>query len=115
MARFHGVVGFGTTKETFKGSGVWEEKHTEKPYYGDILKKVIRNETGEHLNDNVNVSHRISIVADEFAFMNFFAMKYVVWMKTRWRITDVEIERPRIILSIGGVYNGPENGTPKCF
>lgn len=102
------MVGYGETKETFKGSGVYKLIHTEKPYYGDILKKNVRNESGEHLHDNVNVSHRISIVADEYAYMNIFAMKYVVWMGTKWEITDVEVERPRLILSVGGVYNAEE-------
>lgn len=106
MARFYGKVGYIETVETESGNGVWQEQATERSYYGDVLRNSKRWERGEGVNDDLNVSNRISIVADPYAFRHFFAIKYVEWMGARWKVETVEVERPRLILTIGGVYNG---------
>lgn len=106
MAKYYDMIGYGVTED--RGDGVWEETVTERPYYGDILRVSRRWERTEHLNDDVNVSNQISIVADAYAYEHFSAIRYARWMGTRWKVTDVEVQRPRLILSIGGVYNGPE-------
>lgn len=103
MARFYGKVGYGEIQET--RPGVWEEVATEKDYYGDVLQFIRRSETGEHLNDDLNVNNKISIVADPFACQNFHAMRYVEFMGAKWKVTNVEVQYPRLILTIGGVYN----------
>lgn len=103
MAKFYGIIGYGETKEM--KPGVWEEEITERNYYGDVLQFGRRWESGEHLNDDLNVSNKISIVADPFAYQNFHAIRYIVWMGSKWKISNVEVQYPRLILSIGGVYN----------
>ena len=55
---------------------------------------------------NINVANEISIVADPFANQNFHTMLYVEFMGTKWKITNVEVKRPRLTLTLGGVYNG---------
>ena len=105
MAKFYGVVGYAETAET--SPGVWSEVVTEKNYYGDVLKDSRRWQAGESLNDNLVVSNRISIVADPFAYQNFHAMRYIKWMGAFWKISEVDVQRPRLILTLGGVYNGP--------
>lgn len=107
MGKFFGVVGYVETKET--APGVWTDVVTEHQYYGDVLRNVRRLENGENLNDNINVNNSISIVADAYAERNFFAIKYVEWMGALWKVTNVEVQRPRLILTIGGVYNGPKD------
>ena len=107
MAKFYGVVGYGETVET--APGVWEEVITERNYYGDVIKNTRRWDKGDGLNDNLTVSNSISIVADAYAYEHFFAIRYVQWMGTLWKVTNVEVQRPRLIFTIGGVYNGPEN------
>lgn len=107
MAKFYGVIGYGETRET--ALGVWEEVITERNYYGDVLQFSRRWDLGEQLNDNLNVSNRISIVADPFAYSNFYLMRYVVWQGAKWKITNVEVQYPRMILTIGGVYNEQTN------
>lgn len=104
MAKFYGRVGYVEVKET--APGVWEETPTERYYYGDVLRNTRRWETSEHLNDNLNINNSISIVADPYAYQHFFAMRYIRWMDSVWKITNVEVQRPRLILTIGGVYNG---------
>lgn len=103
MAKFYGNIGYGETVET--RPGVWEEKITERNYYGDVLQFNRRWETGEHLNDDLNINNKISIVADPFAYQNFHAIRYVEWMGAKWKVTNVEVQYPRLILTVGGVYS----------
>lgn len=106
MAKFYGKVGYAETIET--SVGVWSEVMTERAYYGDVIRNVRRLENGMSINDNVVVNNIISIVADPYAYEHFFAIRYVRWMGTIWKVTNVEVQSPRLILTIGGVYNGPE-------
>lgn len=103
MAKFYGSIGFAETTEV--ASGVWKEVITERSYMGDILRNTRRLEPGENLNDNLVINNQISIIADPFANQNFHAMKYVKWMGASWKITNVEVQRPRLLLTIGRVYN----------
>ena len=106
MAKFYEKIGYSSTVET--SPSVWVEQIVERYYYGDILRnsRQLRSDS-EQLNDNVHVSNKISIVADPYALNHFFEMRYVTWMGANWKITDVEVQRPRLILTIGEVYNGP--------
>lgn len=106
MAKFYGAVGYAVTEET--KPGVWEEKITERMYYGDLSSNTRRLQSTERLNDNINIANEISIVADPFANENFHSMRYVEFMGAKWKITNVEVQYPRLILSVGGVYNGEQ-------
>lgn len=107
MARFFGEVGYGESVETPEGSGIWKDVITEFPYQGDIIRKARTLEDSDSVNDNIVVSNRISVVADEHAFENFINIKYLRWAGVLWTVTTVEVISPRLILSLGGVYNGP--------
>lgn len=104
MAKYYGRIGFAETVETTPG--VWDEVITERNYYGDVIRNSRRWENGESLNDNLIISNSISIVADDYAYTHFAYIRYVEWMGVLWKPTNVEIQRPRIILQVGGVYNG---------
>jgi hypothetical protein len=104
MAKFYGPVGYVITEETEPGNGVWVEKTTERQYYGDQFKNTRRLQTTEALNDNVTVNNIISIVSDEFAVQNFHSIRYVGFMGANWKVTDVEVQHPRLILTLGGLY-----------
>ena len=86
--------------------GVWEEIITERNYYGDLVRNIRRLQSSSQVNDDLNIANEISIVADPYANKNFHAMRYVEFMGTRWKINNVDVQYPRLILSIGGVYNG---------
>ncbi len=103
MAKFFGPIGFAELAET--SPGVWDEKITERDYYGDLIRNVRRLQSSDKVNDDINVSNEISIVADPFANENFHSMRYVEFMGAKWKITSVEVQYPRLILTIGGVYN----------
>lgn len=104
MAKFYGSVGYADTVET--APGVWEEGITERMYFGDLTRNTRRLQSSNTLNDDINVANEISIVADPFANQNFHKMRYVSFMGSKWKITNVEVQYPRLILTIGGVYNG---------
>lgn len=114
MAKFCGIIGYATVKEgTGDHIGVDEDVIVERLYYGDVLRNSRRYEKGESVLDELKVDNRISIVADAYAWEHFFKMKYVQWMGALWNITNIEVERPRLILTIGGVYNGPTARLPR--
>lgn len=108
MAKYHGKIGFVTFTES--SPGVKVETPVEREYFGDVLRNSKRWETAQQLNDNLTVNNQISIVADQYARDNLFAIRYAYWMNTRWKITSVDVQHPRLILTIGGVYNGPTPG-----
>ena len=103
MGKFYGEIGFVTTVEG--AAGVWKSDTTTRKYSGEVIRNVAKTQSGEGLNDNLTIDNRLSIVADPFAYENFSAMRYVAWMGALWKINSVEVQRPRLILTIGGVYN----------
>lgn len=107
MAKFYGKVGFLRTEET--APDVYSEALAERSYKGDAIRNQKRYQSSEGLNDDVVLSNNISIVADSYANENVFAIKYVRYKGVPWKVTNVEIQRPRIILTLGGKYNAPEN------
>ena len=104
MAKFYGEVGFAETVETSPGK--WVDRIVERNYYGDVLQILRRLQSTEHLNDDVIVSNEISIVSDPYANLNFQQIRYVIWMGTKWKVSTARVEFPRLILSLGGVWNG---------
>ena len=106
MAKFYGKIGYVNTVEV--EPGIWEEQITERTYYGDLTRNISKFQSSGGVNDDINISNNISIVADPYANENFQYMRYVEFMGAKWKITNVEVQYPRLLLSIGGVYNGPQ-------
>lgn len=104
--KYFGKIGFRSTHEI--KPGVWEEEIVEQNYYGDVIRNTKRFQGGNVINENLDINNQISIVADPFARNHFHEMIYVKWMGATWKISSVEVQFPRLILSIGGVYNGNE-------
>ena len=106
MAKFRGVLGFVYDKETTPD--VYTQEVVERTYRGDLMKFSRRWEKTEYLNDSLTMNEEISIVADSYLLDNLYAIKYVKLKGVAWGIQSITPERPRIILSIGGIYNGPQ-------
>lgn len=105
MAKFYGIIGFAVSEET--KPGVWTESVKERTYQGDLTRTASRWEGTETLNDNVNITNQISIVADPFAYEHFSAIRYIKFLGAYWKVTNIDISYPRLNLTVGGVYNGP--------
>lgn len=104
MSKFYGPIGYITQKEV--SPGIWNDVVEERPYRGDILQNTRRWEVSENKNDNLTISNRVSIIADLFAYENSSTIRYVIWNSVRWKVSSIEIQRPRLILTLGEVYNG---------
>ena len=106
MAKFYGKIGYIDTVES--EPGYWDEKAIEREYYGDITRNTSRYQNGGQVNDDIVINNILSIVADPYANKNFQHMRYVEWMGAKWKIINVEVQYPRLILTLGGMYNGKE-------
>lgn len=108
MAKWYGIIGYNTGTVESK-PGVWTEQIIERNYYGDLNRNTRRLQSADQLNDNINISNEISIVADPYANQNFHSMRYAKFMGAAWKITNVDAsQRPRLILTLGGEYNGEQ-------
>lgn len=108
MAKFYGIIGYLKTEET--KPGVWEPVVIEKKYSGEFVRKTTRWQNGTKVNDDIVISSSLSIVADSYALKNKHLMKYAMINDVAWEITSIEPQYPRLILELGGVYNGPVAG-----
>jgi len=106
MAKFHGKVGYAEESVEVR-PGIWEDRVVEHEYFGDVVRNTRKLTEGENLNDDLSVGNSIRIVADAYANEHFFAIRYIEWAGALWKVTDVIVESPRLLLRLGGVYNGP--------
>ena len=104
MAKFYGVIGYAVTKMTEQG--IYEEQIVETEYVGDVIRNTRRLREGSKINDDVTISNQLSIIADPYTANNFHTMRYVTFMGAKWKISEVEVQYPRLILTLGGLYNG---------
>lgn len=104
--KFYGVVAYSSMQEVAPGK--WKEVITEKTYRGDVTRVSRRLQTADKVNDDVRINNEIRIVADAFAYQNFQNIRYVIWMGTKWKVSSVTVDRPRLVLEIGEEYNGSD-------
>jgi hypothetical protein len=104
MAKYYGKIGYAETVET--APGVWTEEITERTYFGDLIRNTRRLQSSDKVNDDINIANELSIVADPYAMNNFHTMRYAEFMGARWKVSTVEVQYPRLILTLGGLYNG---------
>ncbi len=102
--KFYGAIGYGISEET--SPGVWTNRIVERNYSGDVLKNFKKSSAGQSINDDIDVNNMLSILADPFALNHFHTILYVRWMGAVWKVPTAEVQYPRLLLSIGGVYNG---------
>lgn len=105
MSKWFGRIGFATEAEETEPS-VYREEIIERDFYGDLLENNRRLQSGDRVNDDITVSNQLSIVADPFAQEHFYAMRYATLYGGKWKITDVKVSWPRLILTLGGLYCG---------
>ena len=104
MAKWFGKIGYANTVET--SPGIYEEQITVRSYYGDVYRNTRLLQNSGSINENINISNQISIVAEPFAVQNFHMMRYVEYMGSKWKVSNVEVQYHRLILTVGGLYNG---------
>lgn len=98
------MIGFAVQAET--SPGIWTEKIVEREYAYDLLRFNRRTQSSGNVNDDITINNEISIIADAFLNQNLYAIRYVTFMGCRWKVDSLTVEFPRIIISLGGLYNG---------
>lgn len=107
MAKFHGMIGFVTFEESVPG--VYKEVTSEREYSGDIKRKINRYvPVTTSINDNIALNNQIEIIADPYINQHFPSIRYVEWNGCKWKVSSVENQFPRLILTLGEVYNGQQ-------
>ena len=104
MARFSGMVGY-SIGQVETDPGVYEDGFEEHKMFGDILERSLNRIESDQRNDNLNVGNQISVVGDEYSFSNFSNIVYVIMGGVKWKVTQVQVKMPRLLLSLGGVFN----------
>ena len=105
MTRFRGIVGY-VEEQVETELGIWEDQMVEFPYSGDVLRDTRKVQDGDNLHKDVVINNSISILCDKYAIDHYHKIRYAMWEGVRWTVTNVEVQRPRLILSLGSVYNG---------
>lgn len=108
MNRFCGKVGFVSTSEDPEGSGVFKETVVEKKYYGDFVSSGYRRDDNQVINANIQLSNRVSLLTDPYAFKNASYIAYVEIAGTKWAVSSIEFQGKRLICSFKGIYTGGE-------
>ena len=104
MAKFAGLVGYVTQKES--ESGVWLPETVERKMRGDVIRAASSFNANEKVNEDVILQQRISLVGDQYAYANFTGLKYVTYLGVKWKVLSIEVNRPRLVVTLGGVWNG---------
>lgn len=102
--KFYGKICFSQTIET--EPGVWEETEEIRHYAGDVIRRSSQYRQTSNLNDDISITNEISIVADQFANGNFYRIRWIEFCGAKWKVTNIDVQPPRLIIQTGGIFNG---------
>lgn len=104
MAKFAGLVTYVTQVES--RPGIWTDESISRLMRGDMLRKGSVGQNDDKVNSDISLNHRVSLVGDEYALNNYYDIKHIQLNGREWEVTSVEVQHPRLILTIGGLWNG---------
>lgn len=100
--KWYGQLGYRENVEV--EPGVWEDQITEVNKYGDILRNYSSNQQGAKINDDISVSNQISMLADPYLLKSFHKIIYITYGGAKWRVSNIEVQYPRLIVTLGSLY-----------
>lgn len=106
MSKFYGAIGYVITEDI--GSGVYKPKTFERMSYGDMLSNSRRMSNSNTINGDITIQNKLSIIADPYSLVHLESIKYVEWLGVKWTVESIEVNAPRLFLTLGGVYNGEQ-------
>ena len=102
--KFSGIVGYAVQVET--APDIWREVIVERKYHGDVVQTAWHSQAAaQTLNDNPSLNCQIEVVADAFAWANYGNIRYVIYENSKWKVSSIQIRRPRLIINFSSVYN----------
>lgn len=104
MSKFAGLVGYATQEETVPG--VWSPVEKTVMMKGDVIRQSSSVQNDDKVNSDIALNHRVSLMGDSYAFDNYYNLKWIQLHGRKVEVSSVELQRPRLIVSVGGVYNG---------
>ena len=104
MSKFAGLVGYVTQEQTVPG--VWSPVERPRKMKGDLLRLSSSTRDDDNVNSDISLNHRVSLVGDAYAFSNYYDIRWIKIDNVKWEVDSIEIQRPRIIATLGGVWNG---------
>lgn len=103
---YYGRIGYVSTSQDPDHPTTWNESVSWRYYPGELSALSHRwMNSAEDSNSNINITNKLSIIADPYMCQNASAIRYVELMGSAWYVDSIQIEYPRIILSVGGVAN----------
>ena len=112
--KYFGKIGFKVI-DNESNPGVTQTKIIERPYYGEVIRNARRAQNSDKVNDDLTVSNQISLLLDPYLMDNYYNIAYLTFMSNKWKVGNVEMRYPRIIIDIGGLYNEQEDEDPSDF
>ncbi len=104
MAKFWGTIGI--NRGAIEGEpGILTPNIEEVQVAGNMRLEGARWRNHE-LGDSVTARHVLSIVTLEDSTINFAEAVYISWQNQKWSVVAIKYIRPRIELTLGGLYNG---------
>jgi len=104
MTRFWGNIGINRGTQT-TAPGIIENVIEEMKVKGEI-RNVKASWSQQAMNDGIRMQHLLSVVTPEDSEIDFNEVVYIVWQGRKWAVTSIQYNRPRVELTMGGLYNG---------
>lgn len=98
------VLGFSEKNKEVR-PGVWKMQPEEVTHRAKLLTYNKDYDSGEEVNDDLKLRNRYEIVMKDKK-LDYQDMRYVIVKGTKWKVSALEFLEVRIIITLGGVYNG---------
>lgn len=104
MARFSGILGINRGPVEVS-PGIYKPQIEEIVVTGEIRQEQLS--WGQaNLREGLRARHVLSIVTPDDGELGFGEVEYIEWQGKKWDVISVAYKRPRLELSMGGIYNG---------
>ena len=105
LMKYYDKIGF-WLDEVETAPGVYRSMVEERSYAGDVIENRQYWKSTEYQNDDLTISNKISIIADLYFNQHISSIKYVTFMGAKWKVKNLDLDYPRVIIELGEVYNG---------
>ena len=104
MSKFWGPIGI-NRGPVQTAPGILEVVIEELEVSGEMRQLQLRWPQAR-MQEGLSANHVLSIVTPEDSDIDFTEVVYIVWQSRKWSVTSIQYKRPRVELTLGGLYNG---------